>query len=81
MAERMFVKPTKSDFVIRDPHTKRRLPKEGGHVPRNGFWLRRLLDKDVSLAEPPKVAPAAEVTTTDSATEQKAGKKASKSEG
>lgn len=38
---------------IRDPQTKRILPAEGGEVPDNVFWRRRLRDGDVVLTEDP----------------------------
>ena len=38
----MRVKPADPNAVIRDPHTNRPLPAEGGDVPESTFWLRRL---------------------------------------
>ncbi len=38
----MRVKPVDPTAVIRDPHTKRVLPAEGGDVPEDNFWIRRL---------------------------------------
>lgn len=46
----MFVKPANPNAVIRDPHTKRPLPADGGRVPDNSYWRRRLDDGDVVLA-------------------------------
>jgi hypothetical protein len=43
----MIVKPVDPAAVIRDPHTLRQLPAEGGEVPESSFWIRRLLDGDV----------------------------------
>lgn len=43
----MRVKPANPNAVIRDPHTKRALPAEGGNVPDNTFWRRRLRDSEV----------------------------------
>lgn len=43
----MRVKPAKPNAVIRDPHTKRALPSDGGNVPDNTFWRRRLRDSEV----------------------------------
>lgn len=42
----MFVKP-KLGLIVRDPVSKRPLPLEGGDVPREGYWLRRLRSGDV----------------------------------
>lgn len=36
-------------LTLRDPHTQRTLPAEGGEVPDNVFWRRRLRDGDVVL--------------------------------
>jgi hypothetical protein len=36
------VKPVDPNAVIRDPHTHFALPPEGGDVPENSFWVRRL---------------------------------------
>lgn len=47
----MRVKPVDPNAVIRDPVTKMRLPAEGGDVPDNLFWQRRLRDKSVVRAE------------------------------
>jgi hypothetical protein len=55
------VKPAIPGTIIRDPHTKRALPDEGGEVPENSFWVRRLRDGDVvhvSAPEPPAAKPA-----------------------
>ena len=38
----MRVKPVDPNAVIRDPVTLRPLPAEGGDVPENTFWVRRL---------------------------------------
>lgn len=44
----MRVKPADPTAVIRDPHTKRQLPAEGGDVPDGDvFWNRRLRDGSV----------------------------------
>lgn len=43
----MRVKPADPDVVIRDPHTKRALPAEGGDVPDSSFWNRRLRSGEV----------------------------------
>jgi hypothetical protein len=43
----MKVKPADPNAIIRDPHTKRALPKDGADVPENNFWVRRLRRGDV----------------------------------
>lgn len=43
----MKVKPADPNAVIRDPHTKRVLPADGGDVPDDNFWNRRLLSGEV----------------------------------
>ena len=49
----MRVKPVDPNAVIRDPHTLRQLPPEGGEVPDNSFWTRRLLAGEVTRLEEP----------------------------
>lgn len=58
----MRVKPVDPSAKIRDPHTKQPLPKEGGDVPDNSFWNRRLLAGEVvrvSVVEPESEVKAA----------------------
>lgn len=45
----MRVRPADPNAIIRDPHTKRPLPAEGGEVPDNHFWRRRLRAGEVVL--------------------------------
>lgn len=62
----MRVKPVDPNAVIRDPHTKRVLPAEGGNVPDNTYWRRRLLFKEVVLVDsitPTGREPVAPLTT------------------
>lgn len=62
----MRVKPVNPGAVIRDPHTKRPLPAEGGEVPDNVFWRRRLRAGEVvriDTAEPTGREPVAPLTT------------------
>lgn len=55
----MRVRPVDPNAVIRDPHTKRQLPPEGGEVPENTFWTRRLLHGEVvRIADLPAEAAA-----------------------
>ena len=49
----MFVKP-KTGSQVRDPVTKRHLPSEGKEVPSTTYWVRRLADGDVVLAQRPQ---------------------------
>lgn len=49
----MKVRPATAGAVIRDPHTKRPLPDDGGRVPDTTFWRRRLRDGDVVLVDEP----------------------------
>lgn len=65
----MKVKPARPGLIIRDPHTRRALPDEGGDVPETSFWLRRLRDGDVipiaraAAAPPTGLEPVAPLTT------------------
>lgn len=49
----MKVKPVDPSAVIRDPHTKRPLPAEGGEVPESNFWMRRLRAGEVVRLDAP----------------------------
>ena len=60
----MNVKPKDPKAVIRDPHTKRVLPAEGGEVPKNIFWTRRLKAGEVELVETKPAGGAPAPTTT-----------------
>lgn len=61
----MRVKPTNPDAVIRDPHTCRVLPKDGGDVPDSPFWRRRVRDGDVKVLRdgPTGLEPVTPLTT------------------
>lgn len=66
----MRVKPVDPNAVIRDPHTMRPLPAEGGEVPDNVFWHRRLvagevvrIDDAANAAKPNGAEPVAPLTT------------------
>lgn len=59
----MRVKPADPNAVIRDPHTKRPLPADGGEVPETAFWIRRLNAGEVVRVAPVVVAPIAPLTT------------------
>jgi hypothetical protein len=49
----MYVKPAPG-LTIRDPDLLDLLPNEGREVPDTDYWHRRVRDKDVVLADPPK---------------------------
>ncbi len=47
-------------LTVRDPDNRVPLPPEGAEKPRTGYWLRRLQDGDVTLANiPVEIAPKA----------------------
>ncbi len=52
----MKVKPVDPKAVIRDPQTKLALPAEGGEVPENSFWTRRLMQGEVTRIDQPAAA-------------------------
>ncbi len=52
----MKVKPVDPNAVIRDPITKLALPAEGGEVPENTFWTRRLMAGEVTRIDQPAAA-------------------------
>jgi hypothetical protein len=59
MSETIHIVPSPG-LTVRDPETRTPLPPEGAEKPRNGYWLRRLQDGDVTLATVPvEVAPRA----------------------
>lgn len=47
----MYIKPAE-DRKVRDPQTKRHVPAEGAEVPESSYWLRRVKDGDVLVANP-----------------------------
>lgn len=47
----MKVKPAVPGAIIRDPQTRLPLPAEGGEVPDNSFWRRRLRAGEVVVLE------------------------------
>lgn len=53
----MLVKPVPG-LVIRDPDLLDLLPETGREVPQTDYWMRRLRDKDVVLADVQPSAPA-----------------------
>lgn len=65
----MRVKPVVPGAIIRDPVTRMPLPAEGGEVPDNSFWRRRIRGGDVKLVDesgrstPTGTEPVAPLTT------------------
>lgn len=53
--EKIYVVP-KPGLRVVDPATGQALPPEGGHKPRDTYWMRRLNDGDVTEATPPAEA-------------------------
>ena len=51
----MYVKPALG-LSIRDPDLLDLLPEAGRLVPDSDYWLRRVRDRDVVLADPPAEA-------------------------
>lgn len=49
----MYVQPAPG-LSIRDPDLLDFLPPEGREVPDSDYWNRRVIDRDVALATPPK---------------------------
>lgn len=54
MSDQQYVKPKDGRTVRQPERGNEPLPAEGGFVPRNSYWFRRLRDEDVTPAEPPK---------------------------
>ena len=56
----LHIKPASPDLIVRDPYTKKALPKEGKVVPYDPYWIRRLKAGDVvnveTQADPPSVS-------------------------
>jgi hypothetical protein len=48
-----FIKPV-SGVTVRDPETLEPLTESGELKPKNSYWLRRLNDGDIEVAEPVK---------------------------
>lgn len=48
----MYVVPTQG-FKIRDPDLMDLLPDAGREVPVSDYWIRRVNDGDVAVAQPP----------------------------
>ncbi len=62
----MKVRPVIPGTIIRDPHTRRPLPEEGGEVVLSTFWIRRLRASEVILIEesaPTGLEPVTPLTT------------------
>ena len=58
---RLHVKPAEGRAAPDPDNNYALLPAEGGLVPDNAYWQRRLKDQDVIKPEAPEEAPAAEL--------------------
>jgi len=58
---RIYVKPVEGRAVPDPEKGYQLLPKEGGLVPNNAYWQRRLKDEDVIKTEAPEEASAPEL--------------------
>jgi len=60
---RVYPNPAKivngSALKVKDPERDVYLPRDGNHVPRNTYWLRRLACRDVMVGVPPFASPGA----------------------
>ena len=54
----LHIKPASPDLIVRDPYTKKALPKEGKVVPYDPYWIRRLKVGDVVNVEMPVDPPS-----------------------
>jgi len=57
MDDKIYVRPAER-LQVRYPRTGEVLPAEGAFVEPSTWWLRRLIDKDVVVADPPAEANA-----------------------
>jgi len=53
MARNEFLKPARPGLLIRDPRTMEPLPEGGAEVAMTPYWLRRIIDGDVTVAKRP----------------------------
>ena len=58
---RIYVKPAEGRAAPDPEKGHQLLPKEGGLVPNNAYWQRRLKDEDVIKTEAPEEASAPEL--------------------
>lgn len=58
---RIYVKPAEGRAAPDPEKGYQLLPKEGGLVPNNAYWQRRLKDEDVIKIEAPEEASAPEL--------------------
>ena len=58
---RIYVKPAEGRAAPDPEKGYQLLPKEGGFVPNNAYWQRRLKDEDVIKPEAPEEASAPEL--------------------
>lgn len=69
MSDKFYLIP-QPGLVVRDPDTAQPLPAEGAEKPKTGYWLRRLMDQDVTEATAPE-PPAADEAPVRVATKNK----------
>jgi hypothetical protein len=53
----IYLRPADPAAIIRDPHTKRALPADGGRVPSSSYWLRQIRSGAVVHATEPAALP------------------------
>ena len=58
---RIYVKPAEGRAAPDPEKGYQLLPKEGGFVPNNAYWQRRVKDEDVIKTEAPEEASAPEL--------------------
>lgn len=58
---RIYVKPAEGRAAPDPEKGYQLLPKEGGFVPNNAYWQRRVIDEDVIKTKAPEEVPAAEL--------------------
>ena len=51
----LFLKPGKPGMVVRDPQSRAKLPPEGGRVPNNQYWQRRIIAGDAIQVDEPAI--------------------------
>ena len=71
---RLFLRPAVPGAVVRDPHTKRALPADGGGVEARSDGRRRLRDGDAAEATPPQPASKMATVTRKAKAEPEEGK-------
>ncbi len=49
---RLHIRPVRSGVKIKDPHTRRTVPDDGGWVPKNSYYVRSIRRGDAEECEP-----------------------------